>query len=203
MKKFTKVENPPTNANNNAGNIRHLESPICSSNGNSTDAGRVVVADPSSNADNDNANKGCRCRCSCCSSETCIRLFWLIKPVLVLIFVGYVASSILLYFFLPIDTAFDDATNHFISIYQTGIVFFTAVVAYFIMNKPFRSSVSIFTKAESQNPILIKEDTTLKSDEEKDIMMASEILKVLRDHKDFLEKQNTQDNSLAISTSSL
>jgi len=129
--------------------------------------------------------------CSCCSSKGCNRFFWVIKPILVLILVAYIASDILLYFFLPIDTAFDDATNHFISIYQTAVIFFTAVVAYFLINKPFESPLTIFTQAEREKHIMFlkKKETFTKSNKDNDIIMAAEFLEVLKLQKDYYTKQ--------------
>ena len=163
-----------------------------SNSDNSTDASRESIAvtavnNPNNSVNNPN-NSGnvfeddcLESSCfSCCSSKVCNGFFWLIKPVLVLILIGYVVCIILLYLFLPIDTALDDATNHFISIYQTGVIFFTAVVAYFIINRPFRSSVSIFTQAQRQNNNLKMKKPFTKSEKENDIAMASAILDVLR-----------------------
>ena len=71
-----------------------------------------------------------------------------VKLVLILFLSGYIAVSILLYFFLPIDDEPYNAANHFISIYQTVFLFLTAMATYFLVSKPFRSPISIFTEAE-------------------------------------------------------
>ena len=60
---------------------------------------------------------------------------------------GYVAFDIILYFFIPIENALDDAANHFVSVYHTTIIFFTALVAYFVIQKTSRSSINIFSRA--------------------------------------------------------
>ena len=102
---------------------------------------------------------------------------------------GYVVSNILLYFFLAKDTAFDDAINYFISIYQTGVVFFTAVVTYYIINRPFRSSMSIFTKAQKEKHVMKIANDFSQSDKKNDIIMVSEILEVLKLQKEYLQKK--------------
>ena len=66
----------------------------------------------------------------------------------VLVFLsGYVAIEIILYFIIPIENAFDDAANHFISVYQTTIVFFTALFVYFIYQLPYRTTMKAFSRA--------------------------------------------------------
>jgi len=129
-------------------------------------------------------------------NETREKYLWFIKPVLVVLLVCYITWNILLYFFLPIDTAFDDATNHFIAIYQRAVIFFTAVITYFLIYKPFRSYVSIFTQAEKNNNILWKENEKKlsKSNKDNDITIAAEILKVLKLQKDFYTKQKNTEN---------
>lgn len=92
--------------------------------------------------------------CKCCRidfsesvSTLKVVILQLIKIGLVLFLSGYVAYDIVLFYFLPIDGAFEDAANHFISIYQTTIIFFTALAAYFIVKKRSASPIHIFTKA--------------------------------------------------------
>ena len=89
-------------------------------------------------------------RGACKSAVTTPKLVCLlfVKLVLILFLSGYIAVSILLYFFLPIDDELDNAANHFISIYQTVFLFLTAMATYFLVSKPFRSPISIFTEAE-------------------------------------------------------
>ena len=62
-----------------------------------------------------------------------------LKIGIVLLLTGYVGTSIMLYFFIPIKDAFEDAANNFISIYHSTFVFLAALVAYFVMKrKPFK-----------------------------------------------------------------
>jgi len=126
----------------------------------------------------------------------CLYIFWLLKPFLVLCLGLYVALDIILYFFLPIDDDFDDAANNFISLYQTVIVFITAVVAYFFINKPFRSPVSVFALAEQKEEILgISTKLKENSDRDRDLLMASEILKLLKEQQKYLQRHNGEDHS--------
>jgi len=94
--------------------------------------------------------------------EKCEICLWFLKPVLLLLLVGYISWDILL------------------AIYQTAVIFFTAVIAYFLINKPFRSSVSIFTQAEKAENILEIRDDLHETSEGNDIKIAAEILKVLK-----------------------
>ena len=63
---------------------------------------------------------------------------------------GLIASIVLFYYFVPIDNVFDEAGNNFISVYHTVIVLFTAMVAYFIIKKPFKSPLSIFSRSREK-----------------------------------------------------
>ena len=112
---------------------------------------------------------------------------FIIKTIIALFLCGYAMFDIALYFTLPINNAFDDAANHFISIYQTTVLFFAAIAAYFLINKPERSIVDIFTKAEFKKKIFNQQVTdnwkNLTKDE-RDIEMATEILRILKKIKD-------------------
>ena len=124
----------------------------------------------------------------------------IIKLTLILFLSGYVAFSILLYVFLPIDNEFDTAANHFISIYQTVFLFLTAMATYFLINKPFRSPISIFTKAESEYNVMgMKDQTGGKNtpnqrneewdnltDKERDLLMTRKILSILKKQEESL-----------------
>ena len=70
-----------------------------------------------------------------------------VKVVVVMVLLSYVTIDIIVYFFIPIERAFEDAANHFISVYSTTVVFFTGLVAFFFIRKSFRSQIHIFTKA--------------------------------------------------------
>ena len=99
---------------------------------------------------------------------------------------GYVVIDIILYFYIPIENALDDAANHFVSVYHTTIIFFTATVAYFIVQKTSRSSINIFTRAldsffykdgkDERLDITIDQWKKLNN-QEKDIEVAKAILK--------------------------
>ena len=108
--------------------------------------------------------------------------------VAVLLLIGYVALDVGLYFSLPINDAFQDAPNHFISIYQTSIIFLTALVSYVILLKPFRSPIHIFSKAidnlllKNENKSVLgiaKEKWKGWSKEEKDVEVAKSLVKKL------------------------
>ena len=113
------------------------------------------------------------------------------------------AFSILLYVFLPIDNEFDTAANHFISIYQTVFLFLRAMATYFLISKPFRSPICIFTKAESEYNVMgmkdvmhqtggkntqnqRNEDWDNLTDKERDLLMTRKILAVLKKQEEFL-----------------
>ena len=70
-----------------------------------------------------------------------------IKMVVMVFLTGYVACGIILFFFIPIENAFEDAANNFISIYQNVIIFFMALVVFFIIKNPRRTQIRMFTEA--------------------------------------------------------
>lgn len=109
-----------------------------------------------------------------------------IKFLAVCALILYVAMDIVLYFYIPIESAFDDAANHFISIYNTTAVFFTAIVLYFVIGRPSRSPIKVFTRAldqifyndEKATQLSIrKEDWKQLDDKDKDIEVAKGLLK--------------------------
>lgn len=106
----------------------------------------------------------------------------LIKFPLVILLIGYILYDILLFYVLPINKGFDDATNHLLSLYQTTAVFFAAIAAYFFFNKPFRSPIGILTRAECEENAFHLRDNARWADmtsDERDVLMAGEILKIL------------------------
>ena len=114
----------------------------------------------------------------------------LLKIALVLALLGYVSMGIALYFFIPIQKAFDDAANHFLSIYNTTAVFFTMLVLYFVIKVRTRSLISIFTTAldsiffkdEKATHLNIKRrDWKELSEEDKDIEVAKSLLKHIKE----------------------
>ena len=134
----------------------------------------------------------------------------LLKPIIVIFLSGYVVFDILLYFFLPIDNAFDNAANHFISIYQT-VVFFTAIAAYFLVTGPFKSPFSLLTKAEFKDHVLFDDETEKKeefdkaTDNGRDLLIAKEVLSIMkalkppeknRKHNVLYRLQRIEENSI-------
>jgi hypothetical protein len=71
----------------------------------------------------------------------------IVKMVTVALLLFYVGLDIALYFVLPIRNGFDDAANHFLSIYNTTAVFFTALVVYFFIKQRNSSPINVFSKA--------------------------------------------------------
>ena len=110
-----------------------------------------------------------------------------VKIIVVVVLLGYVIIDIIVYFFIPIERAFEDAANHFISVYSTTVVFFTGLVAFFFIRKSFKSQIHIFTKAvddffneneENNNILEINRDNWKKlCTDKKDIKVAKELLK--------------------------
>ena len=147
----------------------------------------------------------------CGGCATTLRLVCLLigKLILMLFLSGYIAFSILLYFFLPIDDELDNAANHFISIYQTVFLFLTAMATYFLVSKPFRSPISIFTKAEFEFNImgLNNRDENYKTseidkdqwsdltDKERDLVIAKKVLTILKKQEEFLQRQTDVGNT--------
>ena len=62
--------------------------------------------------------------------------------------VGCLLFDILLYYVLPINNAFDDATNNLNTFYQTTALFFATIAAYFFLKNRNRSPIGILTQAE-------------------------------------------------------
>ena len=110
----------------------------------------------------------------------------LAKFIAVLVLLGYITMDILIYFFLPIEDAFEDAANNFISIYSTTIVFFTGLIAFLFLRKSYRSQIQVFTEAmddffhknEKEAILDIKRrDWKQLGTEEKDVEVAKGLLK--------------------------
>ncbi len=78
-----------------------------------------------------------------------ITLFFL-KAGAVILLGGYVAFDGVIYYFVPIDISFDVFGNNFLSIYNTVVVFLTALVAYVLIQKSYQSPISIFSKARDK-----------------------------------------------------
>ncbi len=78
-------------------------------------------------------------------------------------------SDGLVYHFVPIDISFDIAGNHFLSTYNTVVVFLTALVAYIIIERSYQSPISIFSKARDQKEKIDVMDWEDMTEEEKDI----------------------------------
>ena len=123
---------------------------------------------------------------NCMKKDWILSLIFFVKFIAVFVLLGYVTIDILVYFFIPIERAFEDAANHFISIYSTTVVFFTGLIAFFFVRKSFRSQIHIFTKAmddffhkNEKEPVLdIKEEDWKKlGTEEKDVEVAKGFLK--------------------------
>ena len=113
-----------------------------------------------------------------------------VKFIVVMLLVGYVTVDIIVYFFIPIEQAFEDAANHFVSIYSTTVVFFTGLVAFFFISKSFRSQIQIFTKAVDDLVNNNKSVLGIDSEEwkklgtdEKDIEVAKKLLEKINNIK--------------------
>ena len=113
-----------------------------------------------------------------------LRILFL-KVIVVILLLGYVTLDILVYFFLPIEEPFEDAANHFISVYSTTAVFFTGLVTYFYV-QTHTSPIHIFTKAidklfhkDNQQRIIniAKEDWKNLDADDKDVEVAKGLLK--------------------------
>ncbi len=118
------------------------------------------------------------------------------KIIVIVILIGYFIYNILIYYYLPINKAFDDATNHLIGLYQAITVFFAAVAAYLIFNKEYTSSISVFTKAEYEHGVLKRnrcKNWKNFTAQKRDNIMAKELLELLKNMKPRLD--NTQGDN--------
>ena len=100
--------------------------------------------------------------------------------------VGCLLFDVLLYYVLPINNAFDDATNHLITLYQTTALFFAAIAAYFFLKNRNRSPIGILTQAEIKGGIMGGDRRMIwgtLTDDQRDLEMAKDILGLLRDMK--------------------
>ena len=113
-------------------------------------------------------------------------LLQVLKVSFLVLLSGYIAVDIILYFFIPIENAFDDAANHFISVYQTTIVFFTAIFLYFIYQLPSRTAMTTFSRAADRLFYKHKSSSVLNiargdwvrlGEDEKEIELAKGLLK--------------------------
>ena len=130
---------------------------------------------------------------------------------IIVLLVCYVASDVALYFCLPINDAFEDAPNHFISIYQTAIIFLTALVSYVILLKPFVSPIHIFSKAVDSLLLrndnysvlgIAKKDWKGWSKNEKDVEVAKSLVKMINplkvNHQASLKQLGDNNKSVKI-----
>ena len=113
-------------------------------------------------------------------------LLQVLKVSFLVLLSGYIAVDIILYVFIPIENAFDDAANHFISVYQTTIVFFTAIFLYFIYQLPSRTAMTTFSRAADRLFYKHKSSTVLNiargdwvrlGEDEKEVELATGLLK--------------------------
>jgi hypothetical protein len=111
------------------------------------------------------------------------------KFVAIILLLGYVVIDIVLYFYIPIRNAFDDAANHFISVYNTIAVLFTTLVLYVIIKHRSTSPIRVFTRAmdslfykdEKATHLNIKRgDWEELSEEDKDTEVAKSLLKKIQ-----------------------
>ncbi len=77
-------------------------------------------------------------------------IIFVLKALAVIVLGLYVAFDGVIYYFVPIDISFDVFGNNFLSIYNTVIVFLTALVAYVLIQKSYQSPISIFSKARDK-----------------------------------------------------
>ena len=127
----------------------------------------------------------------CCKRiKESLPVLQLIKILLVLVLLGYISMGIVLYFLLPIQNAFEDAANNFLSIYNTIAVFFTALVLYFVFKVRTRSLISIFTRAldsiffkdeKAMHMNIRRRDWKELSEQDKDIEVAKSLLKHIKE----------------------
>lgn len=119
-----------------------------------------------------------------------IFLHFLANLCFVYVLVGYFIYNMLIYYYLPINNAIDDATHHLLTLYQATAIFFAAIAAYFFLNRPTRSPLNIFTRAEYEYCVLHKDQKKQWKDfsaDEKDKIMAKELLSILKTMKSCFE----------------
>ena len=120
--------------------------------------------------------------------NTCSTLFGILvfKILAGFFLVGCLLFDVLLYYVLPINNAFDDATNHLITLYQTTALFFAAIAAYFFLKNRNRSPIGILTQAEIKGGIIggdRKKIWGTLTDDQRDLEMAKDVLGLLKDMK--------------------
>ena len=121
---------------------------------------------------------------------------FVLKIILLVILIGYFLYNMLIYYYLPINKAFDDATNHLIGLYQAITVIFAAFAAYLFFNREQTSPISVFTKAEYEHGVLKGKHCSEWENitaQKRDNIMAKELLKLLKNMKPSLD--NTQGDN--------
>jgi hypothetical protein len=111
------------------------------------------------------------------------------KFVAIILLLGYVVIDIVLYFYIPIRNALDDAANHFTSVYNTIAVLLTTLVLYVIIKHRSKSPIRVFTRAmdslfykdEKATHLNIKRrDWKGLSEKDKDTEVAKSLLKKIQ-----------------------
>ncbi len=92
------------------------------------------------------------CKDLICSKND--NVYWIslfvLKAGAVIVLGLYVAFDGVIYYLVPIDISFDVFGNNFLSLYNTVVVFLTALVAYVLIQKSYQSPISIFSKARDK-----------------------------------------------------
>jgi competence protein ComGC len=118
-----------------------------------------------------------------CTAVKNMLVLQFIKIGVITLLSAYVVFEIVLFFFIPIRNAFDDAANHIISVYNTTAVLFTTLVLYVIIKHRSTSPIRVFTRAMDslhEMPTLLnitKEEWGKLSEEDKDTKVAKFLLK--------------------------
>ncbi len=200
---FEKCRKCPSNDSENNSNGQHVSSGNSGSTSNerinsSGEAGDEIHTHQNNtpeksrlvNCDTNRAEQP-KCKIFCKKCCNYYLFIFIAKIGLVAFLVAYFVYNILIYHYLPINKALDDAANHLIGLYQAIAVFFAAVAAYLFFNKEYTSPISIFTKAEYEEGVFSgtkqrRTDWETFSAQKKDNEMAKEFLKRL--------KKMTEDN---------
>ena len=93
---------------------------------------------------------------------------------------------------------FNNVTNHLITLYQTTALLFAAIAVYFFLRNRNRSAIGILTLAEYKGSIMEKDRSntwSIFTDDQRDLEMAKEILKVFKAVNTHCEPQRKEPNA--------
>lgn len=130
--------------------------------------------------------------CRCCLTSPVFgkkRGYLFVKIFLVFIFLAYILIAVSLHFFIPYDSGFEDVVSNIVTISNTAVVFFTAVITYFVIKQPSTSSHEKKSASKEERQLTIKDygwnDENFKVT--RSVFMKEKVASLQRDEMDWID----------------